>query len=309
MLLVGCGGTIDNVQDSGTAGDSGLPGCNAQQIGTGNGGCNSKTMQLSGDLSKCDLGSDAAQVPQSTCEAICGGNMYSYCTFDSSNDELQCNGICVGRLPARVSTPSIAHKNAVGDWLARAAYLEAAAVDAFAILAAELGVHRAPASLRRAAHRAAADEVRHARAVGDLARSYGVEAPVPSVTRGEPLRALEEIAIENAVEGCVRETFGALVATWQATHAGNPRVRSAMKRIARDETRHAALGWRVFDWTKSELDGESASRVRSAMERAIRDLERGAQTEPNADVARELGVPRAKEATALLRAMRSELWS
>ena len=53
------------------------------------------------------------------------------------------------------------------------------------------------------------------------------------------MRELEAIAIENAVEGCVRESFGALLATWQAKTAGDARVRAAMKRIARDETRHA----------------------------------------------------------------------
>jgi hypothetical protein len=62
-------------------------------------------------------------------------------------------------------------------------------------------------------------------------------APAP------PARSLEELAVENAVEGCVRETYGALTAIWQARTAKDPSVAAAVRRIARDETRHAALSW------------------------------------------------------------------
>ena len=54
-----------------------------------------------------------------------------------------------------------------------------------------------------------------------------------------PTRALGVVAIENAVEGCVRETFGALIASWQAEHARDPGIKRLMRSIARDETRHA----------------------------------------------------------------------
>ena len=52
---------------------------------------------------------------------------------------------------------------------------------------------------------------------------------------------LAALAIENATEGCVRETFGALIAWWQAAAATDPAVR----RVARTSppTRAATPTW------------------------------------------------------------------
>jgi hypothetical protein len=61
-------------------------------------------------------------------------------------------------------------------------------------------------------------------------------------------RSLEQLAVENAVEGCVRETYGALLATWQARAAAEPRVRAMMAAVAVDETRHAQLAWDLDAW-------------------------------------------------------------
>ena len=61
--------------------------------------------------------------------------------------------------------------------------------------------------------------------------------------------ALEEIALENAVEGCVRETFGALLATLPGCDCDkDPAIRAAMARIARrrDSGTQRLLGeWQV----------------------------------------------------------------
>jgi hypothetical protein len=89
------------------------------------------------------------------------------------------------------------------------------------------------------------------------------------VTRVKP-RALEAIAIENAIEGCVRETFGALVAAWQAREARDPVVRAVMKRIARDETNHASLGWAIDTWARTRLDRAARRRVDAARAVAVR---------------------------------------
>ena len=83
-----------------------------------------------------------------------------------------------GRRPAGFSpvrgrqAPSL-----VAAWLARAAELEAASVDAFRILRDELAAHGAPRRLLRACSRAAADERRHARLATSLARRRGAVAP------------------------------------------------------------------------------------------------------------------------------------
>jgi hypothetical protein len=70
-----------------------------------------------------------------------------------------------------------------------------------------------------------------------------------SPTRSGPEIRLLEVAVENAVEGCVRETFGVAVAMIRAERAGDKQVRRAMRSIARDEMQHAELSWAVARWT------------------------------------------------------------
>src|SRR5436305_808711 len=86
----------------------------------------------------------------------------------------------------------------------------------------------------RATRDAERGEVRHARATARLARRFGGRYVRPTVEAvGE--RTLEAIALENAVEGCVGESFGALVATWQSENATDAAVRDAFQAIAADE--------------------------------------------------------------------------
>src|SRR5205823_2406284 len=141
----------------------------------------------------------------------------------------------------------------LGEHFARVAHLEAASVHAFVRLGRELDAHGAPKRLLDAAARAARDEIRHARVTARIARRFGASPP-PARVRQLAVRSLAAVAIENAVEGCVRETFGALVAKWQADHAGDAEVATAMERIARDESDHAALSWAIAGWSAARLD-------------------------------------------------------
>jgi hypothetical protein len=158
---------------------------------------------------------------------------------------------------------------------------------------------RAPRTLVRHAERAARDEIRHARVTRTLARRRGA-APAPVVLeRRMPAPSLLDFARENAVEGCVREAFGAFVATRQASRARDPDVRRAMQRIARDETRHAALAWAIARWTAPRLGRKGQTEVRAAMLDAIEKL-RGEVAGTDAGVACELGLPTAAEGRALV---------
>ena len=197
--------------------------------------------------------------------------------------------------------------NGLGAYFAEVARLEAASVDAFRILRDELRAHGAPKKLVRAAARAARDEVRHTRATGALARRFGARPRAPEVERGAP-RSIEAMAIENAVEGCVRETYGALLATWQAQAARDSVVRAAMMRIARDETKHAALSWSVGRWLAARLDREQKRRVERAKQAAAREILCAAEhdTAGFADVA---GLPSAATAARLAAEMQRALWS
>jgi hypothetical protein len=177
------------------------------------------------------------------------------------------------------------------------ARLEAASIAAFRHLRRELVAHRAPRRLVRAAERAARDEVRHARITGGLARRHGSEPIAPRV-ESVAVRSLEAVAIENAVEGCVREAFGALVASWQARAASDPVIRAAMTRIARDETRHAALAFAVDAWARARLGAEARARVEHARSTAINEVSTGAQ-EPPVLLRAPLGLPTGVQTRAL----------
>ena len=175
---------------------------------------------------------------------------------------------CGGRCPEGLAPPAfVGTEDALAAWLAAGAHMEAASVHAFEILAAELGAHRAPSVLIRAARAATADERRHADAIGNLAASRGAVRLEVQVTRG-PIRDIEAVARENAVEGCVRETFAALIACRQAQAATDPAIRSAMTGIARDETRHAGLAWAVDQWSQALLGPAARRRVREARHEA-----------------------------------------
>jgi len=179
---------------------------------------------------------------------------------------------CGGRRPEGLAAPaSSGAGDSLGTWLAANAHLEAASIEAFEILAMELGAHRAPPALIRAARAATADERRHANAIGHLAASRGAVPPAVSVSRA-PVRDIEAVSRENAVEGCVRETYAALLAYGQAQTATDFAIRSAMAGIARDETRHAALAWAVDDWSQTLLAPAARRRIRAARREAIEAL-------------------------------------
>lgn len=204
-----------------------------------------------------------------------------------------------GRRPEGLAERSQCHdESAVAAYFANMAHLEAASVDAFDILAAELAAHGAPRSLRRAAARAAADEVRHARVMASFARRAGARIQRPRVRRPPSPRRLLDVALENAREGCVRETYGALVALWQTHHATEPKVRSAFDMIARDEARHAALSWRVASWAHSRLSDTERERVEAALTATVADLFAELRVGPPPELTT-LGLPSAPMAVAL----------
>jgi hypothetical protein len=246
------------------------------------------------------------------CSEICG-HPGSYCTVNTVTAQavsLSCASYCGagggGRRPAGLQSEP-AETAGLGGYFAELAHLEAASINAFRMLRDELHLHGAPKRLVRAAGRAARDETRHARATAALARRFGAN-PVQARVAPHTPKSLEAMAIDNAAEGCVRETFGALLATWQARTASNPLVRAAMARIARDETRHAALSWSVARWLDTRLSSESRRRVEIARQHAVRDVLDNANG-PSAGFADAAGLPGAEVAAQLAQEMQRALWS
>ena len=202
-------------------------------------------------------------------------------------------GCAIGRRPVGLVSSSEPGSNdgcEVGAVFAAAARLEAASIPAFEQLARDLAWHDAPSELILEALRARADEVRHARATRELAQGFGASVEAPVVVIGAP-RSLLAMALENAVEGCVRETFGAVVASLQAERARDADVRETLSRIAEDETRHAALSWDIARWLESQLHEDDLLAVAAAREAAKRELFESFATEAPETVQHVAGMP------------------
>jgi hypothetical protein len=153
--------------------------------------------------------------------------------------------------------------------------------------------------LRQAALSAALEEMEHTRITAALARGFGAEVMVP-VVETRPVRSLLELAIDNAVEGCVRETFGALVAQHQAMHAEHGGVRAAMEGIARDELRHAEFSWMLDQWLDGVLSASERVAVRAARGEAVARLREELAAPVDAAVVRQAGVPSPEVAQRLV---------
>lgn len=263
------------------------------------------------DAAGLDAGDAACSPAPPDCQRLCptdvGGAFVGMCKVVSDGGQtlLECDYYphpC-GRRPSGLAASRMrSDAHATRRILADAAFLEAASVDAFDILARELAAHRAPARLVRAARSARADEVRHARDVGRHARKHGARVAVPCVARSAS-RSIEAIAIENAAEGCVREMYGALLAAWQAATARDEEFRATMETVAKDEARHAALAWRVSAWAEGRLGASARRRVERARRDALRTLRDDIAVEPERGARATLGLPDARTAAMLVEAL------
>ena len=223
-----------------------------------------------------------------------------------------------GLRPARAAPPPpsaradrAAAPSPIGSYFAGMAREEAASVHAFVRMHAELHELGAPRPLVQAAAGSARDERRHAHLMTRCASKFG-RSVAPVRVRRQSVRTLEAMARENVVEGCIRETYGALLMCWQAAHASDPSLKRVFARLALDETRHAALSWEVARWAEARLDARARVRVRAAQTRALRALKQTLETSTaargfaSADGAR-LGYPGPAQALALLDGLVAQL--
>jgi hypothetical protein len=192
---------------------------------------------------------------------------------------------------------------ALARFFAEAAHLEAASVFAFDRLAEELVMLGAPRALVDAALTSREDEVRHARMTRTMAKRFGGSVTAPVIETDEAERSPFAIALENAVEGCVRETYGALVAHWQAAHAEDRGIAAAMRAIADDETRHAGLAWEVAAWLEPRLGEDERRAVAAARAHALAALRAELRASVDASLVSIAGMPRPDDALALLDAL------
>jgi hypothetical protein len=154
----------------------------------------------------------------------------------------------------------------VAHYTAMAA-LEHASVASFARFSLELLALGAPSELVTEAHKAALDEVEHARTAFAIASRLAGQVigpdKLPAATA--PLGASVEAFVASLVmEGCVGETLGAAEGLDVARRVEDPALRAALERIAADEERHAALAWRTLKWALEVFGGEAREAAAAA---------------------------------------------
>ncbi len=171
--------------------------------------------------------------------------------------------------PPRLDGLTAEDRAALAEAWTTAALFEHASVASFSRFSLELLAAGAPGELLELAHRAALDEIRHARPCFALAAAYAGEELAPGpFPLGREVRigaSLLEIAVSTVEEGCIGETVAAVLAAEQLSRATDPAVRAALAQIAEDEARHAELAWRTAAWAVRA----GGSEVRAAVERGL----------------------------------------
>jgi hypothetical protein len=137
-----------------------------------------------------------------------------------------------------------------------------------------------------------------------LAERAGADPAKPIVSSAPP-RSLLALTCENAVEGCLREAFGALEALWQSHTAADPAVRAAMAEIAEDEARHAELALAIDAWLQEQLAPAQKRHVLRVQFAAYKTLQRELGERPGAAPA--LGLLDGTQAQNMFYAMMSAL--
>jgi hypothetical protein len=180
--------------------------------------------------------------------------------------------------------------------------MEHASVAAFARFTLDLLSLGAPAELVVASQQALGDEIEHARLCFGLASAYAGRAFGPgelSVDGALEARSFETIVMTAIHEACVGETLAALEAEAELARATDPEVRRVLERIARDEARHAELGYRFLRWALDRAEPELRHRFIAELDAALRaEL---ARKPASASLLREIVEPAARALDAALR--------
>lgn len=257
----------------------------------------------------CRRPGDAQCLP--LCEFVSGARDIVHCELHTSKEgylrvhvgsEPRCPG---GRRPGRLRFAKDKAGSPVAAWIARMSQLEAASVPAFRRLANHLRHYGAPDSLVDGARSAVRDEIGHARALRAIARARGARPGTPHCPALPGVPMLAQLARANEVEGCVRESYGALVAAHQGAIAADVQIKAAMAQIAPDELRHAQLARGIREWILPKLSPTERHKVQAA---GLRELRRLATAAPLPEQVRvPLGFPCAGTSRLMLEHLKQGL--
>jgi hypothetical protein len=164
--------------------------------------------------------------------------------------------------------PADARRSLADHW-SEVALLEHASIASFSLFSLALLSVGAPAVLVEGAHRAAMDEVEHAKLAFRLASRFAGEplapGPLPVADAGGLGASVVDLAVSTAREGCVGETVGAVEARAALGRATDDEVRRALGIVERDESSHAELAWQTVRWAIDHGGRPVAAAVAAAL--------------------------------------------
>jgi hypothetical protein len=158
------------------------------------------------------------------------------------------------------------------SWLVEAR-AEHASIAAFSALSLDLMAVGAPPRLLERTHRAALDEVVHARICFALASAYAGEELAPGAfpevrerrAAGSVSEETARLAADSLRDGCLVEGFAAALALEAERTATDPAVKASLSVIARDEARHVELAWSIVEWGLERGAGPAVAEALAAL--------------------------------------------
>ncbi len=175
----------------------------------------------------------------------------------------------VDDLSPEVNSLDAATREALASAWLDDALAEHASVAAFTRVAMQLLAVGAPPELLEDAHRAALDEVRHAKLCFTLASLYGARWEAPGPLSPDAIRHAvcdrPTLAREALLEGCLGEGVAAAIARASCEAVEDPDVKRVLEVIAGDEARHADLAWRILAWCLDTGGAPAADAVADAL--------------------------------------------
>ncbi|WP_146648779.1 hypothetical protein [Labilithrix luteola] len=221
--------------------------------------------------------------------------------------------IVEGRRLEGLPPPKAVFTSAIGRYFARSAYHQAASALAFDRLRRELDAYGSPGGLLERCEQARARELMHSALFAELAEQFATPVTMPARAPTECLavRPLVDVAIDNAVEGVVRSTFGAAVARYRATHAEDPEIRRVMEIIAEDEQVHAELAHDIASWLHDATDASTSIEgilVEDSIRHAARALAQELDMDPDPSLCTQAGIPSRLDALTIWSRLSHRVW-
>ena len=159
-------------------------------------------------------------------------------------------------------------------WTVNAYTEHAAAAGCSAVLRALIEA-RAPLDLVAAESSFVLDEVAHTELSARIANALGGGAAIrydAAALVSDPPAELSPLgrAVDLAIGvHCISETFSLPLAREMVRHQPHAVMRTALRRIVKDEAAHARLGWVILDWADELLDDDTRRRLRQRVGEAI----------------------------------------